>query len=658
MDSPASPSSRGALFAPLARFRRVRHLLGVDGKRLAGVSVLAIISALIESATLLVLVRVATAVAAGDEEVVIGGGTVPEVTLSIGDLIILTLALAVLRWIFQIVSGYAIARLGARSLTTLRRRLMHAYLDAGWAVQSTERQSELVEVVSAQSNSAAIVVITVMQGITQSLRVVVMVAAAVAIAPVGAVAIVVAGVVVFLMVRPLTRATKRHAKKRIEASLALSRSLHETSAVISEARVFGVLGPVRARADRRIDSVSTTWRQAEMFHRLVPTTYQLLAMVALIGSLTLLYNTGADATAMGAVIIIMVRALAGTQGLTGTFNKLYELTPLLDLIEARLDRYHEGSDERGDEPLDLIEEISIEHLSYSYGQDATAVPLVGELPDLDDEDVPSGSTLARLGGRGEGGRGRRRGLRAVRSDDEVEETPAGDDDGLHHINALADISFEVRRGEAVGVVGPSGSGKSTLVQILLGLRSPTDGRYLVNGRDARDYLARDWYADLALVPQHPHLIEGTVAENIAFFRRDITQADIERAARLANVHDEILTWSDGYDTPVAERGTSLSGGQRQRVSLARAFAGKPSLLILDEPTSALDMQSEALIRDALAAAKAEMTLFVVAHRLSTLNVCDRIMVLKEGRLEHFAPAAELLASNDFYREAVELSRLA
>jgi ABC-type multidrug transport system fused ATPase/permease subunit len=159
------------------------------------------------------------------------------------------------------------------------------------------------------------------------------------------------------------------------------------------------------------------------------------------------------------------------------------------------------------------------------------------------------------------------------------------------------------------------------------------------------------------VPQHPHLIEGTVRDNIRFFRSDLSDADIERGARLANIHEDIVSWVDGYDTNVGDQGSTLSGGQRQRISLARSFAGRPSLLILDEPTSALDLQSEALIREALEAAKQEMTLFIVAHRLSTLNVCDRIMVLSHGRLESFAPAPELASTNEFYKEAVELSRL-
>jgi ATP-binding cassette, subfamily B, bacterial len=583
-------STPRSLRAVGAQLRRADNLLGLGYRRMAGVAALAVLNGLIESATLLLLVQTALAVAADDSRFEIAG-----VELTIPEALLVALGLALLRSACQMATGLSIARLGARALSNVRRRLVNAYLSASWSVQSTERQSELVEVVGGQSNSVGMVVTTVITGVTQSLRVFVMIIGALVIEPLGALVIIVAAFVVFLIVRPMSVVMKRHARHRIEQSLALSRSLHETSGIISEVRVFGVAAPVRARVDERIRGVSRAFRKAEWFHRLMPTIYQFLALLALVGTLAMLYSLDAGGAEMGAVIVIMIRALSGSQGLQGTLNKLYELTPLLDLVSERLHRYKEGSDVRGDVPLEVIEGIELDRVTFVYGAEAPA---------------------------------------------------------------LEDLSFRVVRGETIGIVGPSGAGKSTLVQILLGLREPTTGRYLVNDRDAVEYAADDWYRDLALVPQHPHLIEGTVRDNIRFFRADLTDADIEAGARMANVHDEIVGWVDGYDTEVGDQGSTLSGGQRQRISLARAFAGRPSMLILDEPTSALDMQSEALIREALQAAKQEITLFIVAHRLSTLNVCDRIMVLKHGRLESFAPAGELVSTNDFYREAVELSKLA
>jgi ABC-type multidrug transport system fused ATPase/permease subunit len=149
-----------------------------------------------------------------------------------------------------------------------------------------------------------------------------------------------------------------------------------------------------------------------------------------------------------------------------------------------------------------------------------------------------------------------------------------------------------------------------------------------------------------------------VTDNIVFFRHGIEPSAVEDAARRANLHDEVAAMPDGYETSVGERGSHLSGGQRQRLCIARALVEQPDVLVLDEPTSALDVRSETLIRETLAALAPQTTVFVVAHRMSTLDICDRIMVLQDGRLEGFDPPTVLAARNRFYQEALALSGLA
>jgi ABC-type multidrug transport system fused ATPase/permease subunit len=221
---------------------------------------------------------------------------------------------------------------------------------------------------------------------------------------------------------------------------------------------------------------------------------------------------------------------------------------------------------------------------------------------------------------------------------------------------LHDLSFEAQRGEVIGIVGPSGAGKSTLVQLLLRLRAPTSGRVLADGRDLRSLALSGWYQRVSFVPQEPRLYSGSVGENIRFFR-DVTAVDIVRAAKLANIHDEIRSWPDGYATSVGERGGELSLGQRQRLCIARSLVGYPDVIVLDEPTSSLDPRSEALVREALATLAPNVTLFIIAHRLSTLDTCDRIMVLQAGRLQGFDEPHHLEDSSPFYREALRLSGL-
>ncbi|HEY4917352.1 MAG TPA: ABC transporter ATP-binding protein, partial [Solirubrobacteraceae bacterium] len=215
---------------------------------------------------------------------------------------------------------------------------------------------------------------------------------------------------------------------------------------------------------------------------------------------------------------------------------------------------------------------------------------------------------------------------------------------------LSDIRFEVNGGEVLGVIGPSGAGKSTLVQLLLRLRVPDEGRYLVNGIAAQDIAQSDWHQRVAYVPQEPRLLHASVAENIRFFR-DLDDDAVEQAARLARIHDDIVSWSEGYDTIVGPRADAVSGGQQQRICLARALVARPEVLVLDEPTSALDPASEALIQESLIGLKQQLTLFIVAHRMSTLDICDRVMIIINGKLEAFDTIASLQQHNAYYRSA-------
>ena len=160
---------------------------------------------------------------------------------------------------------------------------------------------------------------------------------------------------------------------------------------------------------------------------------------------------------------------------------------------------------------------------------------------------------------------------------------------------------------------------------------------------------------MTFVPQQSHLIAGTVADNIRFFRDGIPDERIEYAARLANLHDDVMSWEDGYQRQVGEKGGHLSGGQQQRLVIARALVEQPDVLILDEPTSALDVRSEFLIRQSLESLREHMTVIIIAHRLSTLENCDRIMVVMDGELKAFDAPDRLAETNAFYRDALEMS---
>ncbi|MDQ3683658.1 MAG: ABC transporter ATP-binding protein/permease [Bacteroidota bacterium] len=197
---------------------------------------------------------------------------------------------------------------------------------------------------------------------------------------------------------------------------------------------------------------------------------------------------------------------------------------------------------------------------------------------------------------------------------------------------LLDISFEIKPGDRVGIMGSTGAGKSTLINLLCRFYDPTSGKIIVDGKDIKEYKLSDYRNQFGIVLQDPILFSNSIGENIAYGRPKATQKEIIDAAIAANAHNFIIKSKDGYDTMVGQRGMQLSGGERQRISLARAFIKNAPVLILDEPTSSLDIKTEALIMEAMERLMEGRTTFMITHRLDTLNTCNLILHLENGKL--------------------------
>ena len=213
---------------------------------------------------------------------------------------------------------------------------------------------------------------------------------------------------------------------------------------------------------------------------------------------------------------------------------------------------------------------------------------------------------------------------------------------------LSDVSFNIEKGEMVGLIGPSGAGKTTVVDLILRLFEPSAGQVLLDKKNITEIDLKKWREHIGYVSQDIFLINDTILNNIKFYNEMITYEDAVEAAKMSNIYDFIQECPDGFNTLIGERGIMLSAGQRQRIVIARELVRKPEILVLDEATSALDNEAEVQIQRVIEQLKGKMTILVIAHRLSTVINCDRLVVLDGGHIIEQGAPSELLKDDKTY----------
>lgn len=595
--TPATTEHRSSAESEAGVWGTYRPLLRKREWSIATMALTSFVAGIAEAVLLVVVANLALAIGSRDRTPGPAGdlGSLGSLDLSIPASFVFALGLAVGRLVFQLLAARTAAKVTAELNAQLRAATFADFAAASWAEQSRRGQAEIADLLGRHVARISSSITIMAQAISTGCMVAALLVSAVVVDPVSAALLVMAGGLLFTLLRPLTTLGKRISRAQLEAGVVYSTQSLEAIETSLEMRSFGVTAAVAERLRQATDDEVRPTYRALIVRQLVQSAYQTAIILLLLAGLFAVYAlVDRPLATLGAIVIILVRALNQAGGLQNTYHSLVENIPFVHRLGVERAALRASSPSSGQTTIDAPGRLRFEHVTYSY-------------------------EASRL--------------------------------------ALADVSFEVERGEAIGIIGPSGSGKSTLVQLLLRLREPDTGRYLLDGVDASEIEDDSWFRQIAFVPQESKVLDDTIAANIAFYRSPVTREDIETAARRAHIHDDIVAMPDGYDTVLGTRGGALSGGQRQRISIARALLRDPSILVLDEPTSALDMRSESLVHETFTELKGRVTIFAIAHRLSTLNSCDRIMVLQDGRIQAFGTRDELQRDSAFYRDALQLSQI-
>ncbi len=484
------------------------------------------------------------------------------------------------------------ARAAAHSITSVRRLLVGGFLRASWHTRSRESPGELQDLLTTHTDRASLIVISLSTLVTAILNIVVLTLIALTVDPLAALTIVGTAALLGLAMRPLLQSTRRNAVDQAVKSRSFAATVTEAAHATREIQTFAVGDQVLAQVDRASRAYAARYQRGRHLALLTPQLFQIGALAVLLGGLAIARSSSsASLSTAGAVVLLLLRSLGYGQQAQSAYQAASDALPFLDEISQAVTRFESTPARRGGRDPGPLATFELRSVDYEYQ--------VGR-------------------------------------------------------PVLRDVSFSFGSAEAIGIIGPSGSGKTTLLELLLGLREPTRGALLIDGLDLRNLDAAQWWRRIAFVPQDPILIRGSIAANIAF-HRDLPQESIRKAAEDAHILEEIERLPAGFDEMLGASDARLSGGQRQRICIARALAGAPDLLIPDEPTSALDLRSEAMIQRALGSLHGKKTLVIVAHRLSTVARCDRVLVLVDGKVQAFDSHENLLRTSPFYAEVLALS---
>ncbi len=570
---PRSPSSGDT---PTDSLISVMRTLGLGSLRLKIVAftLLSLVGGLSQAVLLVLISEVAVAEVEGKHSIhALGRSFSPT------DAIIVSFLALVLFCSTSIVAALLSTSVSERALSATRTRVVTGFFRSNWSLQSTERLGHVQQLLTVNSAATANVIQNLSSGLQSLLMVSGLLAVALVVDPAAAIGVIVVGVVLSQILRPLNQRSRRANRELSKATRAMATQVTEYTRLSRDFRLFGVETRIMDGLRGVIQDAGHVFRRSQLLITIAPILYQSLALGFVVLAIIFLAGAGhAKFAELGAILLLVLRSVSYGSSVQGSIQGLRGSQGMLEDITRQLGRYEDARTRSGER---VPESFGVDFDSVEYSYDGVAL-------------------------------------------------------------AISGITMHIPEGTTVGVLGPSGSGKTTIAQLLLGLRGPTSGRVTIGGEDATAISRSDAHSTVALVPQEPVLLQGSVIDNIRFFR-DFEEREVIEASRAANLHEDVVGMAAGYDTPVGEGGGALSGGQKQRLAIARALIGSPKLIVLDEPTSAVDGRTERLIRQTLSELSGHVTVVIISHRIETTAQCDLLLVLANGKIADYGDRDAVLA---------------
>lgn len=391
-----------------------------------------------------------------------------------------------------------------------------------------------------------------------------------------------------ILFRPLRALIKRTSTRVVAYQKRLASAVAQFSSIRFEAQAFGLM---EASSEPLRAAVESEAYQSEHLGRLKGSVVPIFTMVTYLAvalSILIIVNTGSENLATtGPILLVVLRSLSYGTAVQQAAAGLASLGPPLDFLRTQKDDLRNNQIVWGKRSLESLESFSLEGVTFAY--------------------------------------------------------PGAE------VSAIEGAFLKVSNGMRVGIVGPSGGGKSTVVRLTLGLLQPQEGKVLVNDVPLHDYDRASWGSQIGIVPQSAQLISGSIAANLRFFRDGISEDDLWASLKIADLHDEVSSMPEGLATVIGPGRRALSGGQQQRLAIARAFASRPTLVVMDEPTSSIDGISETTISDSIGRMPDHVTVLIVSHRPKILEGCDVLVTVEGGKITAVGEPDSLMSSSSYLR---------